>query len=171
VRVRSPYGATVLPARISTASPPGQLFATFHTPRAFVNRVTGPARDAVTHTPAYKLTAVALEKTAAAAPGWQGAPRESREMPGAPSPATVKKAAAHPKEVLMNPLRPPVPGEPLPQRQVRERLHTVPSDAVKNAAHLSDPTHRFHAPQRGDARSLVSRSGAIQRIRGRRPNA
>jgi predicted molibdopterin-dependent oxidoreductase YjgC len=40
------------------------VFATFHDPAAAVNRLTGDHRDPVTHTPAYKRTAVHLERAA-----------------------------------------------------------------------------------------------------------
>lgn len=62
VRVRSRYGATILPAEISCRVAPGTVFATFHDPAAAVNRLTGDHRDPVTHTPAYKRTAVHLER-------------------------------------------------------------------------------------------------------------
>jgi formate dehydrogenase major subunit len=42
---------------------PGCVFATFHTADVFLNRLIGPRRDAVTHTPEYKRTAVRLEKS------------------------------------------------------------------------------------------------------------
>lgn len=61
VRVRSRYGETVLPASISRALRPGEVFATFHTPRVFLNLVTGPVRDRTVDTPAYKVTAVCVE--------------------------------------------------------------------------------------------------------------
>jgi formate dehydrogenase major subunit len=60
VRLRSRHGAAVLAARVDDSVRPGELFATFHTAEAFLNRVTGPHRDARTGTPEYKLTAVAL---------------------------------------------------------------------------------------------------------------
>ena len=47
---------------ISAGVRDGELFATFHTAEVFLNRVTGPHRDRVTHTPEYKLTAVRVEK-------------------------------------------------------------------------------------------------------------
>jgi formate dehydrogenase major subunit len=61
VRVTSRYGEAVLPIHASPAVSDGQLFATFHTSDAFINAVTGPHRDHVTGTPAYKMTAVRLE--------------------------------------------------------------------------------------------------------------
>jgi formate dehydrogenase major subunit len=61
VRVISRWGATVLPIGIRTRVQAGQVFATFHTARAFVNGVTSPLRDPATGTPEYKVTAVRLE--------------------------------------------------------------------------------------------------------------
>jgi formate dehydrogenase major subunit len=60
-RVTSRYGQVTLPAHVSVDVAAGQLFATFHTADAFVNLLTGPHRDPVTATPAYKITAVRLE--------------------------------------------------------------------------------------------------------------
>jgi len=62
VRVRSRHGWTELPVRSDARLRPGQLFATFHTAGAFLNRVTGPHRDAHVQTPEYKVTAVQIEK-------------------------------------------------------------------------------------------------------------
>jgi formate dehydrogenase major subunit len=62
VMVTSRYGRTVLPARITPEVRPGELFTTFHTSEAFVNAITSPHRDPVTDTPAYKRTAVRLER-------------------------------------------------------------------------------------------------------------
>jgi formate dehydrogenase major subunit len=61
VRVRSRHGEAVLPARISAAVKPGELFATFHTTHVFLNRVTGVEYDTITDTPEYKVTAVRVE--------------------------------------------------------------------------------------------------------------
>jgi predicted molibdopterin-dependent oxidoreductase YjgC len=44
---------------------PGELFATFHTTDAFLNRLTGPGRDNVVHTPEYKIVVVRIEKLSA----------------------------------------------------------------------------------------------------------
>ena len=41
---------------------PGELFATFHTTDAFVNRMTSSGRDNVVDTPEYKIVAVQIEK-------------------------------------------------------------------------------------------------------------
>ena len=51
VRVRSHHGDASLPIRINPAIKPGELFATFHTPDVFLNRLTGTGRDSVVHTP------------------------------------------------------------------------------------------------------------------------
>ncbi len=61
VRVASRYGEARLPARLTAAVKPGEVFATFHTAELFLNRVTGPIRDRYTETPEYKVTAVRLE--------------------------------------------------------------------------------------------------------------
>jgi formate dehydrogenase major subunit len=62
VRVASRYGSAVLPAHINPAMRSGELFATFHSAKTFLNAVTGPQRDSVTGTPEYKVTAVRLDK-------------------------------------------------------------------------------------------------------------
>ena len=41
---------------------PGEVFATFHTAEAFVNRVTGSGMDPTTHTPEYKRTAIRIAR-------------------------------------------------------------------------------------------------------------
>ena len=62
VRVESRYGATVLPARLSAAVSPGQVFATFQTKEIFLNLVTGGNRDSVVGTPEFKVTAIRIER-------------------------------------------------------------------------------------------------------------
>lgn len=62
VRVHSRYGACVLPVRITTAVKGGELFATFHDTKVFLNNLTSSYRDGVVGTPEYKITAVRLEK-------------------------------------------------------------------------------------------------------------
>ncbi len=62
VRLVSHYGSAVLPIRVSPAVRHGELFATFHTVKAFLNNVTGGHVDRVVGTPEYKVTAVRLEK-------------------------------------------------------------------------------------------------------------
>jgi formate dehydrogenase major subunit len=70
VRVTSRHGDALLPARLTPALRPGEVFATFHTAAIFLNRVTGPLRDRYTDTPEFKVTAVRLtaESRAAAPP-------------------------------------------------------------------------------------------------------
>lgn len=62
VRVVSRYGEAVLPLRVDASIQPGTLFATFHDPKVFTNRLTSPHRDRVTGAPEYKVTAVRVEK-------------------------------------------------------------------------------------------------------------
>jgi formate dehydrogenase major subunit len=62
VRIRSRYGETVLPVRITSAVSAGEVFATFQTPQVFLNRVTSPHRDSHVETPEYKVTAVEIMK-------------------------------------------------------------------------------------------------------------
>jgi formate dehydrogenase major subunit len=61
VTVRSRYGQARLPISVTDRVRSGELFATFHTTAAFLNRVTSPYRDAETDTPEYKVTAVRVE--------------------------------------------------------------------------------------------------------------
>ena len=65
VQVRSRYGEAVLPVRISSTVKPGELFATFHSPEIFLNRLTGPHRDELVDAPEYKVTAVRVDKVSA----------------------------------------------------------------------------------------------------------
>jgi len=67
VTIRSRHGAATLPVRVSAAIKPGVLFATFHDPTVFLNEITGPERDRFTGTPAYKVTAVRIERDTASA--------------------------------------------------------------------------------------------------------
>jgi formate dehydrogenase major subunit len=64
VRVRSQYGETMLPIRITSNVKPGELFGTFHTTDVFLNRLTSPHRDSHVYSPEYKITAVQIEKYA-----------------------------------------------------------------------------------------------------------
>jgi formate dehydrogenase major subunit len=59
----SRYGKAALPAEISETVRPGELFATFHDPKVFLNNLTGAGRDRFVQTPEYKVTAVRIEKT------------------------------------------------------------------------------------------------------------
>ncbi len=67
VRVVSRYGEVQLPVRVSTSVRTGHLFASFHDPAAFVNRLTSPVRDRMVAAPEYKRTAVRIERSAATA--------------------------------------------------------------------------------------------------------
>ncbi len=58
----SRYGRATVRARVSRSVAPGQVFATFHDPRVMLNHVTSPFRDRFVGTPAYKVTAVRLER-------------------------------------------------------------------------------------------------------------
>ncbi len=60
VKVTSRHGQVSLSAHIDERIGAGQLFATFHSTAAWVNELTGPARDTYTGTPDYKVTAVRL---------------------------------------------------------------------------------------------------------------
>jgi formate dehydrogenase major subunit len=62
VVLTSRHGSAALPVEISERVTPGTAFATFNEPASGVNRVTGPSRDPVTNTPAYKLTGVRIER-------------------------------------------------------------------------------------------------------------
>lgn len=62
VQLRSRYGSARLPVRISEVVRSGEVFATFHTPEAFLNLVTSAERDGITGTPEYKRTSVRIEK-------------------------------------------------------------------------------------------------------------
>jgi formate dehydrogenase major subunit len=66
LRIVSHWGEASLPARRDPRVKPGEVFCTFHTPSAHVNRLLGPHRDNKVNTPAYKRTAVRLEKVSAA---------------------------------------------------------------------------------------------------------
>jgi formate dehydrogenase major subunit len=68
LRIVSAWGEAQLPARRDRRVKKGEVFATFHTPAAHVNRLLGPHRDNKVNTPAYKRTAVRLERIAGAAP-------------------------------------------------------------------------------------------------------
>jgi formate dehydrogenase major subunit len=62
VRIESRHGATVLPVALRGGVRRGEVFATFHTAQAFVNRLTGLGLDPSTHTPEFKRTAVRIRK-------------------------------------------------------------------------------------------------------------
>lgn len=62
VRVRSKFGEAFLPVKITDTVRPGELFATFHNPEQFLNRITSPRRDRYVQAPEFKVTAVRIEK-------------------------------------------------------------------------------------------------------------
>ena len=62
VLMKSHYGQAELPVRITGKVKPGELFATFHDPRVFLNYATGQVRDRFTLAPEFKVTAVRIEK-------------------------------------------------------------------------------------------------------------
>lgn len=62
VNLVSRYGSALLPAQLDDGICPGELFATFHDPHVFTNRVTSPHRDRVVGAPEYKVTAVRIER-------------------------------------------------------------------------------------------------------------
>jgi formate dehydrogenase major subunit len=62
VRVISRYGSATLRAHVSAAMRNGELFATFHTVKTFLNAVTSSRVDETTATPEYKVTAVRIER-------------------------------------------------------------------------------------------------------------
>jgi formate dehydrogenase major subunit len=62
VRLSSKYGRCSLPVRFDSSLMPGVVFATFHDPAVSLNQVIGTARDPMTHTPQYKLTAVRIDR-------------------------------------------------------------------------------------------------------------
>ncbi len=60
VRVKSRWGQTVAPARISRRVMPGTSFLTFHFPETGCNLVVGPNCDPTSKCPDYKVVAVEL---------------------------------------------------------------------------------------------------------------
>ncbi|MCW5942114.1 MAG: formate dehydrogenase subunit alpha [Fimbriimonadaceae bacterium] len=62
VRVVSRYGEATLPVQLDRGVRIGELFATFHSPKVFLNNLTSPVRDRTVGTPEYKVTAVRLEQ-------------------------------------------------------------------------------------------------------------
>lgn len=58
VHITSRYGQATICASISIRVRPGELFATYHSPDTFLNRVISGERDRFEQTPEYKVTAV-----------------------------------------------------------------------------------------------------------------
>ena len=61
VRLISRHGEATIQAEFSTSVRPGDLFATFHSPNVFLNRVVSDVRDRFVGTPQYKVTAVRVD--------------------------------------------------------------------------------------------------------------
>lgn len=66
VKLISRYGQTVLPVHVTSLVEKGSVFSAFSAAGIFVNKVTSPFRDNYVQTPAYKITAVRIEKIRAA---------------------------------------------------------------------------------------------------------
>jgi formate dehydrogenase major subunit len=62
VRLESRYGEARIPIEVTGKVRRGELFASFHDPKIFLNYATGNTRDRFTLAPEYKVTAVRLEK-------------------------------------------------------------------------------------------------------------
>jgi formate dehydrogenase major subunit len=62
VKLQSRFGEVEIPLKINPIVKKGELFATFHNPQIFLNRITTPYRDRFVQTPEYKVTAVRIEK-------------------------------------------------------------------------------------------------------------
>ncbi|MBW2373087.1 MAG: formate dehydrogenase subunit alpha [Deltaproteobacteria bacterium] len=60
VSLESRWGATCVPARITSRVRPGTLFLSFHFPETHANRLTGSQRDPESNCPEYKVTAVRI---------------------------------------------------------------------------------------------------------------
>jgi formate dehydrogenase major subunit len=95
VRLVSRHGEATLPANVDLRVKPGQAFATFHTPEAWLNRVIGTGRDKLAGTPEYKVTAVRVEKVAPRPHVERSAERTQRESEsGVGMPAAVLRRSA-----------------------------------------------------------------------------
>jgi predicted molibdopterin-dependent oxidoreductase YjgC len=62
VEVKSRYGALQGRARVTSSTPQGIVFATFHDAKLRINRVVADNVDAASKQPEYKVTAVSLRK-------------------------------------------------------------------------------------------------------------
>jgi formate dehydrogenase major subunit len=62
VRVVSRYGSVEMPVNFDAGLRPKEVYATFHSPATFLNRLTGNVRDKVVGAPEYKVTSVRVEK-------------------------------------------------------------------------------------------------------------
>lgn len=62
VNLQSRYGEAKIPVHINAKVKKGELYATFHNPEIFLNKLTGTHRDRLVKTPEYKVTAVRIDK-------------------------------------------------------------------------------------------------------------
>ena len=62
VRLRSRYGHVELPVHFDSGLRKGELFATFHSPKIFLNVLTSPVKDRTVGASEYKVTSVCIEK-------------------------------------------------------------------------------------------------------------
>ncbi len=62
VRVISRYGQVEMPLKVDKTQRVGELFATFHSGKVFLNHITSNVRDRKVSSPEYKVTAVRVEK-------------------------------------------------------------------------------------------------------------
>lgn len=62
VNLQSVYGEAKIPVHINAKVKKGELYATFHNPEIFLNKLTGSHRDRLVKTPEYKVTAVRVDK-------------------------------------------------------------------------------------------------------------
>lgn len=60
IRVESRWGASEVPARLTTRVAPGTLFLSFHYPESHANLLVGPHVDPLSKCPDYKVTAVRI---------------------------------------------------------------------------------------------------------------
>jgi formate dehydrogenase major subunit len=65
VRLVSKFGEAIIPVEVSNRVKTGELFASFHDPKIFLNYATGAVRDRFTQAPEFKVTAVRVEKLSA----------------------------------------------------------------------------------------------------------
>lgn len=64
VRLRSRWGTTSAPVRLTRRLLPGTVFLSFHFPQTCTNSLVGPATDPVSGCPDYKVVGVALSREA-----------------------------------------------------------------------------------------------------------
>ncbi|MEK7689965.1 MAG: molybdopterin dinucleotide binding domain-containing protein, partial [Bdellovibrionota bacterium] len=62
VRITTRHGSFIGTAHVTDRVNPGELFAVFHRPDAYINHATGTGRDHYCDTPEYKVTAAKIER-------------------------------------------------------------------------------------------------------------